>query len=112
MSRKYDYQLQKDYKYPENNPEYKGNDLDHELATGPLENRSCQDCLFLIIFIALWAGLVAIAGVAFKSGEPARLASPYDSDGEKNRILSINFPYLNFFYSLLLFFLFRKSLRI
>eukprot|EP00042_Codosiga_hollandica_P057989 m.869005 g.869005 ORF g.869005 m.869005 type:complete len:106 (+) comp59739_c0_seq50:2192-2509(+) len=39
---------------------------------GPLRSRSCTDCLFLLLFIASWAGMAAIAGLALRDGDPAR----------------------------------------
>ncbi len=51
------------------------------LAYGPTESRRCRDILFLILYIIFWAGLILIATVAVKNGDPKRLASPFDPDG-------------------------------
>eukprot|EP00882_Tetradesmus_deserticola_P009818 GHRQ01010375.1.p1 GENE.GHRQ01010375.1~~GHRQ01010375.1.p1 ORF type:complete len:167 (+),score=9.03 GHRQ01010375.1:733-1233(+) len=38
---------------------------------GMVENRSCRDVLFLLLFIAYWAGMFVVCGIAFQSGEGA-----------------------------------------
>lgn len=37
------------------------------------ENRSCTDCLCLLLFVAFWGGFIAVAGVAYANGRPERL---------------------------------------
>lgn len=37
------------------------------------ENRSCTDCLCLLLFVAFWGGFIAVAAVAFDKGRPERL---------------------------------------
>jgi len=34
-----------------------------------VEQRKCRDLLFLILFIAYWAGMFVVCGIAFQSGE-------------------------------------------
>eukprot|EP00164_Ancoracysta_twista_P009652 GFYU01014362.1.p1 GENE.GFYU01014362.1~~GFYU01014362.1.p1 ORF type:complete len:634 (+),score=225.77 GFYU01014362.1:114-2015(+) len=46
------------------------------------EQRKCTDVLFLILFIAFWIGMFAVAGVGFSKGNPKRLY--YGSDYEGN----------------------------
>eukprot|EP00054_Salpingoeca_dolichothecata_P014314 m.80628 g.80628 ORF g.80628 m.80628 type:complete len:645 (+) comp20931_c1_seq1:81-2015(+) len=48
---------------------------------GPIDDRSCTDVLFLLIFIAFWVGMVVIASLAFRDGEPGRIIYGYDSYG-------------------------------
>jgi hypothetical protein len=50
---------------------------------GVIENRSCTDFLFFILFIGLWVGIVWVASYAFKHGDYKRIASPYDSFGNQ-----------------------------
>lgn len=71
----------KQYKYKENDPEYKGEPMSEDLTSGVIQNRGCTDLLFFVIFIAFWVGMIFIAIMAFKTGQPNRLASPYDTDG-------------------------------
>jgi hypothetical protein len=39
---------------------------------GPSASRSCTDVFFLLLFIAFWGGMIAIAVVAFRDGRPDR----------------------------------------
>lgn len=71
----------KKYKYNENDPDYKGEPLAEDLASGIISNRGCTDILFFILFVAFWVGMIIVAVVGFKNGHPNRLASPYDTDG-------------------------------
>eukprot|EP00741_Cyanophora_paradoxa_P008028 tig00001239_g7767.t1 len=45
-------------------------------------NRTCRDILFLILFIAFWAGMGFVAFFAFKYGDPTRLVAPVTASGE------------------------------
>jgi hypothetical protein len=36
---------------------------------GMVENRRCRDVLFLLLFIAYWAGMFVVCGIAFQEGE-------------------------------------------
>ena len=71
----------KNYRYKENDPNYKGDPMSEDLTTGIVQTRGCTDLLFFVLFIGFWVGMVIIASLAFKSGQPNRLASPYDTDG-------------------------------
>ena len=55
----------KKYKYPENDPNYKGKQLDQNLRYGMIQNRGCTDCICLIIFIAMWVGFVINSIIGF-----------------------------------------------
>lgn len=37
------------------------------------DNRKCTDVFFLLLFLVFWIGMVIIAGVGYKNGEPKRL---------------------------------------
>jgi len=52
------------------------------LKKGPLEGRGCTDILCLIIFLAFWGAIGYIAFLGFKSGDPERLATPFDGSGK------------------------------
>lgn len=71
----------KNYRYKENDPDYKGEPMSEDLTSGIVQNRGCTDILFLILFVGFWVGMIIIASMAFKTGQPNRLASPYDTDG-------------------------------
>ncbi|KAK3591236.1 hypothetical protein CHS0354_010601 [Potamilus streckersoni] len=47
----------------------------------PIKNRGCTDIIFLIIFIAFWAGMIFIAAFGIKNGDAFRLVYGYDSFG-------------------------------
>ena len=56
-------------------------DLDPELENGPLENRSCNDIICCLLFIAAVVAMFVIGIYGYSKGNPSRLAIPYDSDG-------------------------------
>lgn len=65
-------------------PNYKGEDyyVDDEIRNiGPLKNRGCSDCLFLIIFTAFFVLMGYITYAALKNGQPESLLAGVDSDG-------------------------------
>eukprot|EP00854_Cymbomonas_tetramitiformis_P022377 gene22377-26998_t len=45
------------------------------------ENRKCRDVLFLLVFIAFWFGMFAVASVAWSEGDPNRLLYGLDYHG-------------------------------
>lgn len=53
------------------------------LNNGPTsnENRSCQDILCCLIFLAFLAGCVVVTGLGFSKGNPDLLVYVYDEDG-------------------------------
>lgn len=71
------------FKYSENDPDYKGRALDQNLKYGVIENRSCTDCLFCLLFILLWAGMIISASVGFNKGDPRKMLSPFDASGNQ-----------------------------
>jgi hypothetical protein len=56
----------KTYKYKENDPEYRGRDIDENLRNGIIEDRSCTDILFCLIFVGMWVAIVILASYAYK----------------------------------------------
>ena len=62
--------------------EEKGQEVDSNLANGPVENRGCTDILCCLLFIAGVAAFVGIAIDGFRKGQPSKLAVPYDSAGK------------------------------
>ncbi|KYQ91635.1 solute carrier family 44 protein member 2 [Tieghemostelium lacteum] len=50
-------------------------------AKGVYLKRKCQDCFFLLLFLAFWVGMIVIAGIAGKEGNPQRLVAGTDSYG-------------------------------
>ena len=46
-----------------------------------MDNRHCTDSLCCIVFVVFIVGLIGLSGYAFTSGDPHRLMTPFDSDG-------------------------------
>ncbi|KAM3144620.1 hypothetical protein pb186bvf_003227 [Paramecium bursaria] len=67
--------------YPEQNPEYQGEQLDDRLKQGPLEERGCTDCFWCILFLGQLAMLIAISVFAFTEGYPDAVFVSYNSTG-------------------------------
>lgn len=53
--------------------------MEQNLRHGIIEDRSCTDCLFFILFVASWVAFVILASYAYKQGDYTRISSPYDS---------------------------------
>ncbi|CAD8074823.1 unnamed protein product [Paramecium primaurelia] len=75
--------LPSEWEYPEQNPDYKGNDLDRRLEQGPIEDRGCTDCIWCILYLIMWGGLITIGIIALSNGSPDTLFLPYNSDGQQ-----------------------------
>ncbi|CAD8075354.1 unnamed protein product [Paramecium sonneborni] len=75
--------LPSEWEYPEQNPDYKGNDLDKRLEQGPIEDRGCTDCIWCILYLIMWGCLIAIGVIALSNGDPESLFQPYDSQGQQ-----------------------------
>lgn len=59
----------------------KDHDIDPALENGPVENRSLNDIIFCLAFIAAVIAMFVIGIYGYSNGQPSRLAIPYDSDG-------------------------------
>ncbi|XP_066993399.2 choline transporter-like 2 [Anabrus simplex] len=66
---------------------------------GPLHKRSCTDIICLLIFVVFIAAWVAVGIVAFSNGNPARLISPIDYEGNHCGVDEVvaDKPYLFYF---------------
>jgi solute carrier family 44 (choline transporter-like protein), member 2/4/5 len=66
------------------------------VSNGPIEERSCTDVLFCLLFLAFLVGLGVVSMFGFKNGQPERLLAPLDADGKFCGIDSgyESFPYL------------------
>lgn len=66
---------------------------------GPLHKRSCTDVICLLLFICFIAAWAAVGIYAFTHGDPGRLLSPTDSEGQRCGLDDKvrNKPYLFFF---------------
>lgn len=54
----------------------------HKLEKQGMEyNRSCTDIVFCIFFIVFVVGMIGVSGFALATGEPSKIMTPYDSDG-------------------------------
>jgi len=60
-------------KHKEDNPDGKG----------LVRDRGCTDCLCCAIFLAFIVATVGISAMGFKQGDPAKLLTPFDSDGNQ-----------------------------
>ncbi len=59
------------------------------------ESRGCTDILFLLFYIAFWGLMIYIGIVAFINGDPTRLISGYDFNGNVcGQGSKANYPYL------------------
>ena len=55
--------------------------MDDRVGDGPLEDRSCTDVLFCIIFLAFLVGFGVVSVFGYQNGQPQRLLAPLDADG-------------------------------
>ena len=44
-------------------------------------NRICTDILFCVIFVVFCVGMIGVSGYALSTGEPSKILTPFDSDG-------------------------------
>jgi choline transporter-like protein 2/4/5 len=59
------------------------------------ESRGCTDILFLLFYIAYWGLMIYIGIVGFMNGDPSRLISGYDFNGNIcGQGSKANHPYL------------------
>lgn len=56
--------------------------MDDRVKDGPLEQRSCTDVLFCLIFLAFLGGVGIISIFGYQHGKPERLLAPLDADGK------------------------------
>ena len=64
------------------------------LQGGPLKDRKCTDCLFLILFLAFSGAMAYISFFAYKNGKPMELLSPVDGDGMLCGVNHTDYPSL------------------
>lgn len=69
------------------------------LNNGPTsdENRSCQDILCCLFFLAFLGGCAVVTGIGFHDGNPTALTYIYDEDGRpcgKSETVVADYPYL------------------
>jgi len=67
-----------------------------ELENGPVENRSCTDWLFCLIFVAFLVGMVGVSGYGLTYGDPKLLLTLWDADanGCGYNTTTKDYPYL------------------
>eukprot|EP00919_Chromeraceae_sp_WS-2016_P036289 GHVR01086152.1.p2 GENE.GHVR01086152.1~~GHVR01086152.1.p2 ORF type:complete len:130 (-),score=5.97 GHVR01086152.1:2333-2722(-) len=90
--------IESQFHYKEQDPIYRGEPFDHEIAEGPTEERKIRDFFFCLLYIAFWVGLIIVAIIAFGEGQPHLLAAPFDSTGQQCGYSSgyKDFPYSYF----------------
>ena len=64
-----------------NQEDFKGEKLNPELASGPIEKRGCTDICWFFLFVAAVICTFILAFVGFGRGNPKLLAVPYDPEG-------------------------------
>jgi len=80
-----------------NNPRYVGQPTPKHLKHGPIDDRRCTDVLCLTIFFVFWAGIAAVAFLAFTTGDPMALTYAYDQKGRACGVgPQSDYPYLLF----------------
>lgn len=55
--------------------------LAEDMKGGMKEDRSCTDIICCLIFLAFIVAMVACSGYAIANGDPERILTPFDSDG-------------------------------
>ena len=55
--------------------------MDDKVGDGPLEDRSCTDILFCLIFLAFLGGFGIVSVFGYQNGKPERLLAPLDANG-------------------------------
>ena len=62
---------------------YKGDDFNikQELGQGPFAERRCTDMLCCTIFTLFLLGMAFLTGYGYVNGDPNKLISPIDGDG-------------------------------
>lgn len=53
-------------------------ELEEELENGPIQDRSCTDCLCYFLYIFFCVGMVGAAAYGYMNGDPYKLISPID----------------------------------
>lgn len=71
------------FEYREQDPDYKGEVVDYQLQSGPVENRPCRDVICALLFLATLGAMAYFAVEGFRLGDPSRLAAPFDSSGRQ-----------------------------
>jgi choline transporter-like protein 2/4/5 len=68
------------------------------MENGPVQDRSCTDVLFCLVFIIFIAGMAAVTGYVMLYGNPQLLLSTFDGDGNGFGLndTTKNYPYLYF----------------
>ena len=75
--------MRSQYRYKEEDPHYRGEEIEEQYGDGPDQNRKCTDILCLVLFLVFIGVMVYISIVAFTTGNPKYLAYPFDSEGKQ-----------------------------
>ena len=69
-----------------------------QMENGPVQDRSCTDVLFCLVFIIFIAGMAAVTGYGMLYGNPQLLLTTFDGDGNGCGLndTTKNYPYLYF----------------
>ena len=50
---------------------------------GMIWDRSCTDMLCCLVFFVFFCGMLVITSIAFTQGDPLKIFTPFDSDGNQ-----------------------------
>lgn len=79
-------------------PNYKGQDyaIDTAVENGPLTDRRCTDILCIFIFLGFVAAATFVGIYAVENGDPMRIMTPYDVNGNfcGKTVGFTDYPYL------------------
>lgn len=70
--------LSSSFKYREQDPSFVGEDLDPMYKDGPVEERKCTDLFCCLLILLLIGGMCFVGVLGFKTGDPSKLAAPFD----------------------------------
>lgn len=48
-----------------------------------MEGRHCTDIMCCLVFFVFFLGMAGISGLAISKGDPLKIMTPYDSDGNQ-----------------------------
>lgn len=73
----------------------KENQSDESLKKGMAMQRSTTDCFMCLAFLVFIAGMVGVASYGFANGDPEKIITPLDADGNQCGLDDYaDYPYL------------------
>jgi hypothetical protein len=89
--------------------DYKGENyfVNRELKEGPIKQRKCTDCLFIIVFALFFGMMIGITTFAYKNQQFDEFLAPIDAAGKLCGIDYPDYPYI--YYTIQLIFPFSEK---